>query len=264
MKKQLLFGVAFGALAAINPALAADFPVKAPKYVAPIVAPYSWTGFYVGGNVGYGWGNGDLTYNESAFGSFGLPTSISGSHNLDGVIGGLQAGYNWQFDNRWVAGLETDFQWSGQKVSSTFSNNYTINTEGGNISGNLSSKLLWFGTVRGRLGVLATPAILVYATGGLAYGRVEASGSISDTFLGSTAASWNFNSSTTKTGWTVGGGVEGAIPNTREWTWKVEYLYIDLGNINGSGYDTDFGGPYNWTAKFTDNIIRAGVNYRFH
>ena len=263
MKKQLLLGVAFSAIMGFAPAMGADLPVKAAPYRAPVVAPYNWTGFYVGGNVGYSWGDGDLTYNESAFGFFGLPTSISGSHNLDGAIGGFQAGYNWQLDNRWVAGFETDFQWSGEKASTTFSDPYSVDFEGGNISGNLSSKLLWFGTVRGRVGVLATPTILIYVTGGLAYGRLEASGSITDTFQGSTFASWSFSRSTTKAGWTVGGGVEGAIANTREWTWKVEYLYMDLGSVNGTGYDNDFGGPYNWEAKFTDNIVRAGVNYRF-
>jgi outer membrane immunogenic protein len=233
-------------------ASAADLPVKAPIYKAPVAAIYNWTGFYVGGNVGYGWGQGDVTYSDPTFGL--LPASISGS-NINGAIGGLQAGYNWQFDNRWVAGFEADFQWSGQKASTNF---FSSDTEGGNISGSLSAKLLWFGTLRGRFGVLATPTPLIYATGGLAYGRVEASGSVTDPILGSVV----FNSSSTKTGWTIGGGVEGAIPNTRAWTWKVEYLYMDLGSINGSGLDSS-GGTYNWTAKFTDNIVRVGANYRF-
>jgi outer membrane immunogenic protein len=247
-------------MAAINSALAA------PPYLAPSLAPYSWTGFYVGGNAGYSWGSGDFTYNESAFGAWGLPTSISTSKDLDGAIGGLQTGYNWQFGNAWVAGLETDFQWSGEKASTSFSDPYTNSFEGGVISGNINSKLLWFGTVRGRVGVLATPAILIYTTGGLAYGRVETSGTITDTWtgLGPYTATWSFGHSETRTGWTVGGGVEGAIMNS-PWTWKVEYLYMDLGSIGGSGYESDpnFTGSYNWTTKFTDNIVRFGVNYRF-
>jgi hypothetical protein len=112
-------------------------------------------------------------------------------------------------------------------------------------------------------GSIATPVVLIYATGGLAYGRVDASGSITDTLNGSTYATWNFGHSDTKTGWTVGGGVEGGIPSVPQWTWKVEYLYMDLGSISGTGFDSDFGGPYDWSAKFTDNIVRFGVNYRF-
>jgi outer membrane immunogenic protein len=262
MKKQLLLGSALGVLVAASPAVAQ------PPLPAPV---YNWTGWYVGGNIGYSWGNGQVTYNEPAFTNFGssLPTSLSGPRNLDGVIGGPQIGYNWQFNSTWVAGIETDFQWSGESASRSFNKPYTYScdTEGGvcpaTLSGTLGSSIEWFGTARLRLGWLANPATLFYATGGLAYGRVTAFGSFSDTGCTPTCA-WSFRDSSVNWGWTVGGGIEAVVPGTINWTWKVEYLYIDLGSLSGSGFDTDFGGPYTWNAKFTDNIVRFGLNYAFH
>ena len=262
MKKQLLLSVAFGALMAVTPAMAADLPVKAPVYKAPVEAVYNWTGWYAGGNIGYGWGNGDANYTDPGFAIVGLPTSISGSDKLEGIIGGGQIGYNWQVNNNWVFGLEADFQGSGQKASNSFSGSFS-DFEGGTISQNQETKILWFGTVRGRVGMLVNPTLLLYGTGGLAYGKINVSGSVTDTSCTPTCA-WSYGNSTTKVGWTLGAGIEGAIPNTRDWTWKLEYLYIDFGSVNGSGFDTDFGSVYSWSAKVTDNILRVGVNYRFH
>jgi len=246
-------------------ASATDLPVKAPIYKAPVAIPYSWTGFYVGANIGYSWGNGDATFGNPLFPSVLLPATFSGSQKLDGVIGGGQIGYNWQANNTWVFGVEADFQGSGEKGSSTFGDPYChdcdLPTPTGVINGTLTSKILWFGTVRGRVGVLATPTLLVYGTGGLAYGKISTSGSVTDSVGPFT---WSFGSSATNVGWTVGAGVEGAIPNTSDWTWKVEYLYIDFGTVSGSAHDPDFGGIDTWSTKVTDNIVRLGLNYRFH
>ena len=259
MKNRLLLSVSVVALAWGSSALAADLPVKAPVYKAPVAAAYNWTGWYAGGNIGYGWGTADANYTDPGFGFFGLPTSFSASQNLNGIIGGGQIGYNWQADNTWVFGLEADFQGSGAKA--TASRYLPINNFEG-ISQSIEAKIWWFGTVRARAGVLVTPTIWAYATGGLAYGNVSASGTVTDTSCIPTC-SWAFSNSKTNVGWTVGAGVEGAIPNTREWTWKIEYLYLDLGSISGTGVETDFGTTYSWSAKFTNNIIRAGINYRF-
>jgi outer membrane immunogenic protein len=264
LKKQLLLGCAFGALAAITPALAA--PPTPPPPPAPV---YNWTGWYVGGNIGYSWGHGAVTYNEPAFGGFGLPTSFSGSNHLDGAIGGGQIGYNWQLNNSWVAGLEADLQLSDERGIRSFSNPYSFvcDTEGatcpGVLSGTLRSQIDWFGTARARLGWLFNPTTMVYGTGGLAYGRVSASGSFTDTGCTPTCT-WSFSEAKTNIGLALGAGIEGVIPNTTNWTWKVEYLYIDLGSLNGSGFDTDFGGPYVWNARFTDNILRFGLNWHYH
>ena len=106
MKQHLLSGVSFIALAIATPAIAAP--------PAPVV--YSWTGFYVGGNVGYSWGNANSSYNEPAFGTVtGLPTSFSSTERLNGFIGGVQAGYNWQANVNTVLGFETDIRGTGKR-----------------------------------------------------------------------------------------------------------------------------------------------------
>jgi outer membrane immunogenic protein len=245
---------AFTAVAVIgfaSVASAADLPVRAP---VPVVAPYNWTGFYVGGNIGYSWGNGDVNYTDP-----GPPTSFSGSQKINGFIGGGQIGYNWQANNTWVFGLEADFQGSGETNRGSFSDPFPCDGTC-SIDGTLESNIQWFGTVRGRIGVLVNPTLLVYGTGGLAYGSIKISGIITDN---SVPITWAFGGSATHTGWTVGAGIEGAIP-VSDWTWKVEYLYIDFGSISGSGIEADFGTAYSFSTKVTDNIVRVGLNYRFH
>jgi outer membrane immunogenic protein len=245
MKKKLLLGVAFfGAAAAVNsPALA----------ISPI---YSWTGCYIGANAGYSWGRAYVDGNATGLASLGLPTAFSTTLSPDGFIGGGQVGCNWQNSNA-VWGLETDFQGSAQK-DSRFS---AFNTSEGSVSQNVEARLRWFGTVRARAGVLVVPTVLLYGTGGLAYGNVKVTDTMTVNNFGAITSS-TFNTSTTRAGWTVGFGVEGVIPNAPAWTWKVEYLYIDLGSINGSAADA-LGGVVGWSARMTDNIVRAGLNWRF-
>jgi outer membrane immunogenic protein len=114
---------------------------------------------------------------------------------------------------------------------------------------------------------------LLYGTGGVALGGVKVSGSgaaninltacivgIGCIPTGTASGMFAFSQSTTKTGWTLGGGVEGALAGN--WTWKAEYLYLHLGSESGSVAD-NFGGIASWNAKFTDNIVRAGLNYKF-
>jgi outer membrane immunogenic protein len=268
--KRLLLGSSALATVIAGPAMAA------PKPIPPMAVPvYNWTGWYVGGNIGYSWGNATNNYNEAAFGGVtGLPTSFSSSEKLNGVIGGAQVGYNWQANATWVFGLEADIQGSGERGSTNSSNPYTfvINCEGvcighGTINQTQQAKILWFGTVRGRAGVLVNPTLLLYATGGLAYGRISTSGTVTDTACTpspTVACMWSYGNSATNVGWALGAGIEGAIPNTRNWTWKVEYLHIDLGTVSGSGFDTDFGGPFTFSTRVTDNIFRVGFNYGFH
>lgn len=234
-------GAAVGALVGIAPAMAQS-PTAAPTY--------SWTGFYGGLNVGYSWGNGAVTYNEPAFNFIPTLTSYSGPNHLDGAIGGGQVGYNWQLNNAWVAGLEADIQAASEAANGSFS--FIHDTEGG---GSLGSQILWFGTVRGRVGWLYNPTTLVYATGGLAYGDVNVSGSLTDNATFPHRA-WSFNQSAINTGWAVGGGIEAAVWNSPYVTWKIEYLYVDLGSVSGSGFDP-LGHPYTFNASFTDNIFQS-------
>ena len=187
---------------------------------------------------------------------------VSGSQHIDGVIGGGQIGYNWQVGNLWVFGFETDFQGSGGKGSDSFiktgvdiCNDNCIAV----VNGTLETKILWFGTARGRFGVLVSPALLLYATGGLAYGRISASGTGAENL---TPASWSFGTSVTKTGLALGAGFEGTIPTFGNLTWKFEYLHIDFGTLGGTGVTPNFTSTYNWSTSVTDNIVRVGVNYR--
>jgi outer membrane immunogenic protein len=123
----------------------------------------------------------------------------------------------------------------------------------------LTQKIDWFGTVRGRIGVLATPRVLLYATGGLAYGEVNSSESIG-------IVPSVFSTSSTNVGYTIGAGIEGAIGGN--WTAKLEYLYVDLGRVSGSFATPTaaLGGgtiTSNYSSRVTDNVLRAGVNYKF-
>ena len=243
MKKFLLTSAL--AVLSVGSAYAADM---APR-PAPPPPVYSWTGLYWGVNVGYSWGEAknDATL-QIAPGVFG---SASASRKVDGVIGGFQSGYNYQF-GQWVWGFETDFQASGQKgsdalqlaagVPPTF-----LNTE---------HKLTWFGTSRSRLGVLWTPNTLLYGTFGVAYGKVKEDAVIS---RGAQSASLNFQD--VKAGWTAGAGVESTMGGG--WTAKLEYLYMDLGKTESTIATPLLGTLVNTSRRFTDNIVRVGFNYRW-
>jgi outer membrane immunogenic protein len=282
-------GVSVGLASA---AVAADMsPAPAPMYTKAPAPTWSWTGFYVGGNVGYGPGtsNNSLSFSQFDTGNianFGATDSVK----VNGVNGGVQAGYNWQVSNA-VFGLETDFQGSGEKGTSTFGGAITNLSNTGNNPASVTdtSKLDWFGTTRARAG-LTFDHWLIFATGGVAYGEVNESGSISPiTQPGFVPTNQNapivWGQSTTKVGWAAGAGVENAI--TRNWSWKVEYLFMDLGNTsaNVSGGVGNIGPtPGNCYANstspqcaefrngalgsvashFTDNIVRLGVNYKFN
>jgi outer membrane immunogenic protein len=241
MKNKLLLGVAlFGAAAGVSsPALAAPPP-------PPI--PYNWTGCYIGANAGYSWGRGNVDVNAL---SLGFP--FGASMDMNGFIGGGQIGCNWQVSNA-VWGLETDFQGSAQKGSRAAAFNFSE----GSSSHNVEAKLRWFGTVRARAGVLVVPTVLLYGTGGLAYGNVQ----VTDTIFSNSFGTATFSNSDTRVGWTVGFGVEGLFFNAPQWTWRVEYLYMDLGTSSGSAIDPS-GLPVVWSTRVTDNIVRAAINFRF-
>jgi outer membrane immunogenic protein len=117
--------------------------------------------------------------------------------------------------------------------------------------------------VRGRAGLLATPQVLLYATGGLAYGSIKTSGALSGVTPGGIAVASLGSNSETRVGWTAGAGVEGMI--TRNWSAKLEYLYMDLGRSNAGTFTLAPASVIaaNVSSNFTDHILRAGINYRF-
>jgi outer membrane immunogenic protein len=255
--KRFFIGIA--AIASLTTsAFAADLAprtyTKAPVYVDP---GYNWTGFYLGGNIGYSWGTSrDTSTLTNAAGAVLLSTADKS--NLNGVVGGGQIGYNWQMQS-WVWGLEADIQGTGEQGSRAFT--YTAPFIGGInfvpgvvVPFVLTQKIDWFGTVRGRVGILATPKVLLYATGGLAYGQVNSSETIG------TAVPSAFSNSITNVGWTVGAGIEGVIGGN--WTAKLEYLYVDLGTVSSS-YALPITNVISYSSHVTDNVLRVGLNYKF-
>jgi outer membrane immunogenic protein len=255
MKRILIAAIA---TVAATSAMAADLAVKQPVYTkAPVyVEPvFNWTGFYVGGNLGYSWGRSSDT---STVSTATVPAFLTTSDksNLDGIVGGGQIGYNWQMQN-WLFGFEADIQGTGEKGSRSFSFSppgfFALALPP--IPVTLEQKIDWFGTVRGRIGVLATPKILLYATGGLAYGEVDSNETVG------AAAPVTFSNSSTHVGWTLGAGIEGAIGGN--WTARLEYLYVDLGKVNGTFTLAPSTNVSTFSSRITDNILRAGVNYKF-
>ncbi len=273
MKKLVLIGAAILAIGATAPARAADMPVKA----VPLVV-YSWTGLYVGGNVGYSWGKSDTDvgyFNATTGAAIVAPAGsiTSASFDIDGWLAGLQAGYNWQ-NGRWVLGIEADFQWTGQKGDANFLCAAAANalaclpgatflpagTTGAALS--IEQKLQWFGTLRGRLGYTLTPTWLAYVTGGLAVGNIKTNAALTGTTAAAppVTSTATASSSETNAGWVIGFGFEGVL--TGRWTVKAEYLYMDLGSVSGSVTNTATNVRANYTSNITDNIIRIGLNYK--
>ena len=171
-------------LASSGLALAADMVVKAPPPPAPV---YGWTGFYVGGNIGYSWGKASGDLNDPAIAFFSglgsLPTSFSESLKPKGAIAGGQFGYNCQINPTWVVGLEADLQTSDEHARSSQSASTGGASAGGSTSSTVDTtfegRISWFGTARARTGCLLIrpPTTLLYGTGGFAFGGAEVSGS---------------------------------------------------------------------------------------
>jgi outer membrane immunogenic protein len=234
MKKSLILGAAVAALLAA-PAIAADLPVKAPVRAPAVVVPaaYNWTGFYVGGYYAT-----SITHSRA--------NSSNPNHSGDveindgGLSVGATAGYNWQFSPNWLVGIEGDFGWLGTKESFADYNDVNRLTAG--------TKTDWFSTIRGRFGYVTGPS-LIYVTGGGAFARVT------DTF-GATAGPTENTS--TRSGWTAGGGIETKL--SRSWTATTQYLYVDLSSSSFVGVTTS-GAE---TAAFSNraHVLKTGFNYK--
>ena len=256
MKRILLASTALAFLA--GPALAADLPARTPApapqaFAAPPV--FTWTGFYAGANIG--WTQNEVRASNRGFaGVTGAYPSFSGTSN--GFIGGLQAGYNQQFD-MFVAGVEADINFLGNRRA-TGNATVTGAAAGVGVTGvSASSRLDWLGTVRARAGV-AFDRVFFYGTGGLAFGAPDQRLTLS----GPTGTTHRGTNSDTRLGWTVGAGAEFAVMDNL--TLKAEYLYYDLGrnNVTATPAQAGFAGTSN-TARFENkgHIGRVGMNYRF-
>ncbi len=244
-------------------ASAADLPMKAPVKAVPMVAVYNWTGFYVGAHAGYAWGSSEsVAIGGSNIVLISQPTTVPRAVGISpkGFLGGAQIGYNAQF-NRMVVGIEADF--SGANIRD--SQNVDLPAATPVVRTTASEKISSLGTIRARLGMTPSDRLLAYVTGGFAFGRVNYSGNINEFFNTVPARQFNANSTVTKTGWTIGGGLEWAFANN--WSLKGEYLYYNLGSTTITGPQTnpvvatEFA-TYAFTTK--GSIARVGANYKFN
>ena len=250
--------LATAAIAATAPVHAADLGPMVPN-APPAPVYYSWTGLYLGGNLGGGWGRESHEIFDGAASIF----EVGVTNQPQGVIGGGQIGYNWQFapwfgwGTGTVLGIEADFQGSSQKsmINEAFSDPRFGPVT---FAGSVEDKLEWFGTVRGRAG-MAIDRMLLYATGGWAFGERRLSGPLTSSNAAGLIATTAFSTSNRMDGWTVGGGIEWAFSSNL--TAKFEYLYIDFSSQRDVAIP---GGPFIITSgHFVDNVARGGINYKF-
>jgi outer membrane immunogenic protein len=209
-------------------------------------ADTAWNGFYIGGNIGSG-----SAHAKADFSVLGVP-AINGAESLKGAVYGGQAGYNMQ-SGYFVLGLEADLQATSQKAtSSRFCAALACGALA--ITQSSSDSLPWFATGRVRAGI-AVDRVLIYGTGGLAYGSFKSTQTLT-TILGSVTTT----TSDARAAFVVGAGVEVKISGP--WSAKLEYLHLDTGNTNTT-YSLAGIGAVTEVSKMTDDIIRLGVNYRF-
>ena len=263
-------------------AFAADLPLKA---LPPLPPAFSWTGFYVGAHAGYGWSDADVTLASVATptsqftgifadASANATPSILNTHP-GGFIGGGQFGYNYQI-SKWVWGYEADLSWADFRGSDTRRGTAGVVGSPGTTPADITAvgeqKLNFFGTVRGKLGFTPVDSLLVYATGGLAYGHVESSTNTSDIIGSFSTGPASGSASAVRAGWTAGGGIETALAFAPRWSLKAEYLHYDLGHLTYalSPAPVFIGnqslGLVNTTATthFQGNLVRVGLNYTIH
>lgn len=222
--------------------------------------PATWSGGYMVANTGYGWDDAQSV--RDTFHTAGLDYSISGKAKPSGWAAGGGAGWNWQLSNvalmspvpavSVVMGFEVDTQIANIEDNAVF-----FQTSKGTLIGTgvVTSKIDWFGTARARLGVLVTPATLVYGTGGLAFGGGKVSAQ---------SATANVSNNETRVGWALGGGVEYRM--TSRWALRGEFLHVDLASIGVDG-KADVPGlgvvPVHTSAIEAVNLFRVGLAYSF-
>ncbi len=270
MRKSFLGTFALVTLIA-SPAMAADMTVWTPP---PVVVPFSWSGCYAGGNVG--WIRNDSTLNVKPGGRYllvfpaDLLAAMSDKPDLSAhgsaATAGVQVGCNWQSANS-VFGLEGDFNWSGIKdtVGASFPD---IVVGGGSFlatNQTITHQLDWFSTIRARIGY-SLDRLLVFATGGFAFGSVKSS--FLQVFPGAPGLFDQGSDARIRFGLTLGGGLEYAFYGN--WSAKLEYLYIDLASFNDLGrfsYDAPASDDprFLWTTavETREHVVRLGLNYRF-
>jgi outer membrane immunogenic protein len=232
-----------------GPVFATDMPVnKAPAY-AP-VPYYNWTGFYVGGHVGWGAVGENQTAISSTAGIIIIPPGTVINTDSSSFLGGGQIGYNQQTGN-WVFGAEGDFSWTNAKASATIAGTLVANsfrTQNANTD--------WYATLTGRIGY-AWDNWLLYVKGGAAWMNVNYNNNVTVV-----PTIFNFPGSTdTRLGWTIGVGIEQALWNN--WSWKLEYNYMDFGTRRYAFLDTTGTITTMFDINTKVNAVKVGLNYRW-
>jgi outer membrane immunogenic protein len=217
----------------------------------------------------------------SSGGFFRDEQPVAGGYRVSqsGAVGGFAAGYDWLAGSNWLLGLETDFSFSGMSGQATGPTSFLlipVVTQ----STAATQSTDWYGTVRGRAGWLATPNLLLFGTGGFAYGRTNASATYTESGVNIGAVANGHSSfvcasgipcfagsaSTVRPGWTAGGGVEWLLD--RRWSAKIEYQFVDLGTQTVrvtavSSVIGELASSFNAAIRDQFNIVRVGLNYRF-
>ena len=225
---------------------AADMPVKAPP--APVAVPFNWTGWYLGLNGGYIWGNSTLT-DVTGYNSAGS----SFSYKPRGFQGGGQIGYNWQI-NQFVFGLEGELGYISWKKSAQYPPFVGVRGPNDSVAETTNGA---FGVIAGRVGV-AFDRVLVFAKGGAIFTGIKNSFTDTDA-TGTTLVSGTDTSH--RNGWTAGGGVEYAI--TRNWIARLEYAHYGFGTKSHTATSAG-GASFVFDHKLSGDSVRGGISYLFH
>jgi outer membrane immunogenic protein len=229
MRKVTLGAIALCAAATVQSASAADLrmPTKAPVVTPAAVAVFSWTGFYIGAHVGWGWGETDSTILEADNNFF--PQGHVNTNKFDGILGGGQIGWNYQA-GQWVFGIEAQASWTDIKGDDIHTAVLVANRQA-----ETHTEVNWVVTLTGRLGFAAGPA-LFYVKGGGAWADFEALTNSRNTLTG--AINQTTSGGETRFGWTVGAGIEYALGNN--WSVKGEYNFLDFGTERVTRSGTNF------------------------
>jgi outer membrane immunogenic protein len=267
MKKLFLGSVALVALGLAAPAaFAAERAVPAYAPPPPPAPVYTWTGCYIGASAGYSGGRSTHTTTGNSLLTTqpgGIPTlapvpagsSIAGDLNLSGFIGGFQGGCNYQA-GMWVIGFEGDGS-ATNKEGQNFETGLVPFTGVGSASFISQTQERWLVTARGKLGMTWWDKSMVYVTGGAAWAKID----VSEFQVGGFGT--GHQESNTRTGWTVGAGWEYALGYG--WSVKGEYLYVkfdDYTTFTQPPFGAENIAPR--SVKLYDNIVRAGMNYKFY
>jgi len=274
------FGLAYK-FGASNP-VAADMPVKAPVLKAPPVLAASWTGAYLGAGVGMRSSVVDATVTNFSDGAANLANTCATFAPFGGCVTseplnntafriGPYLGFNWQVAPQWVVGVEGDWAWVGKTTTLNGMFYPFLSLFTGFAADTFSVRTTWDASARGRIGYLVTPSVLVYATGGAAWLHVESTSSCSTNPLAGACSAAGFGAlapaiisdATTKTGGTIGGGIEAMLWGN--WIARGEYRYADFGTISQTDTRIAGGIPLivSYDLRVKTHTASFGLAYKF-